>query len=143
VATLYPDLIIKFGGHAMAAGLSIDLKNLERFESAFQQEIARVATPELFAKELLTDGALNAPEMTLATVSQLEQAGPWGQHFRVPVFQGVFRLLDQRLIQDKHLKCTLALEESDTRFSAIAFNVDRAEWPNPGCERVCVAYRLE
>lgn len=138
----YPNIITKFGGHAMAAGLSLPLKNLTAFEQAFHQIAQENLKDKPLAGELISDGELHTDEFTLAFAQCLKEAGPWGQGFPEPLFDGEFQLMDHRLVGSKHLKMTLKLE-TGALIDAIAFNVDLTQWPNPQCSHVNLAYKLD
>jgi single-stranded-DNA-specific exonuclease len=137
----YPDIIGKFGGHAMAAGLSLPLKNLSAFEQVFQQVAEESLKDKPLAGELITDGELQNEDFTLAFAQCLQDAGPWGQGFPEPLFDGEFKLVEQRLVGSKHLKMVLQ-HESGTLIDAIAFNVDLTLWPSAQCSHVNIAYKL-
>jgi single-stranded-DNA-specific exonuclease len=107
VAAHHPGLIDKFGGHAMAAGMSMPEGNLAKFRIAFAAEIAARVEPESLSGVIHSDGALSAAELSLDTARALRGAGPWGQGFPEPVFDGNFRILDARIVGDKHLKMRL------------------------------------
>lgn len=143
VATRHPGLITKFGGHSMAAGLSIPAANLPAFRQAFADMITELSAPEVFESVLLTDGELAANQLTEQNARLLREAGPWGQNFPEPLFEGEFLCLDQRLLKEKHIKFSLGLPDSNRIIDAIAFNVDRQQWPKPGCQRLRLAYRLD
>ena len=138
----YPDIISKFGGHAMAAGLSLPLKNLSAFEQVFHQIAEENLKGKPLAGELISDGELHAEDLTLAFAQCLKEAGPWGQGFPEPLFDGEFQLMDQRLVGSKHLKM-MVKHESGVLIDAIAFNVDLDEWPNSQCRHVNLAYKLD
>ena len=138
----YPDIIGKFGGHAMAAGLSLPLKNLSAFEQVFQQIAQENLEDKPLAGELISDGELQAEDFTLAFAQCLQDAGPWGQGFPEPLFDGEFQLMEHRLVASKHLKMMLK-HESGVLIDAIAFNVDLAHWPNAQCSHVNIAYKLD
>jgi len=138
----YPDIIGKFGGHAMAAGLSLPLKNLAAFEQVFHQIAEENLKDKPLAGELISDGELQAEDFSLAFALCLKEAGPWGQGFPEPLFDGEFKLMDQRLVGSKHLKMTVK-HESGVLIDAIAFNVDLTQWPNPQCSHVNLAYKLD
>ncbi len=144
VAAKNPELLSKFGGHAMAAGLSLDKTRLKDFELAFDREVRQRLEPADLQAELLSDGALSAEEMVLPVAAQLREAGPWGQHFPEPVFDGDFFLLQQRIVGEKHLKMVVSLDrEGRQSMDAIAFNIDPEEWTNQSVEKVKLAYRLD
>lgn len=143
VAARHPQLISKFGGHAMAAGLSLPLPNLEAFCLAFDQELRRTLCEDDFTGRLLSDGELSVEEFHLDQAQALRQAGPWGQHFPEPLFHGTFVLHEQRLVGERHLKMVVASECGQVRLDAIAFNVDRQQWPSPMVRKVRLAYKLD
>lgn len=140
---LYPELIIKFGGHAMAAGLSIAAENYTEFAKLFDACVRRNLTEEDLAGVCVTDGELNTDEFDLRLAQHLRQAGPWGQQFPEPLFHGQFRLLYQRLVGERHLKMQVQAEGSNTVLDAIAFNVDLDCWPNPTIQQVDLVYKLD
>ena len=142
VNTRYPGVIEKFGGHAMAAGLSLPVARLQDFEQAFV-DIARAHMAKLDGNHaLLSDGDLSSKELCLPFAHLLRQAGPFGQGFESPLFDGEFALLDQRLVGQKHLKMVLKSDGAN-EVDAIAFNVDLKSWPNAMVKRVHIAYRLD
>ncbi len=142
VNTRYPGVIEKFGGHAMAAGLSLPVAKLQDFERAFV-DIARAHMEKLDGNHaLLSDGDLSSKELCLPFAHLLRQAGPFGQGFESPLFDGEFALLDQRLVGQKHLKMVLKSDGAN-EVDAIAFNVDLKSWPNAMVKRVHIAYRLD
>ncbi len=141
VAARYPSLIKKFGGHAMAAGLSIERSAFEDFSKAFNSVLAECLSDEDLQPYIPSDGELKEEEFTLAIAEMLNQAGPWGQSFPEPVFDDVFRILDQRLVANKHLKMTLA--KGNRQLEAVAFNIDQAQWPNYRCQEIYAAFRLD
>ena len=143
VAARHPDLISKFGGHAMAAGLSPPEANLAAFTEAFDLEVRRQLTEEDLTGRLLSDGTLAVEEFHLELARALRNAGPWGQHFPEPLFHGVFELVEQRVVGERHLKMVLRTECGSMRLDGIAFGVDREVWPDPNIRWVEVAYRLD
>lgn len=144
VAKQQPQLLQKFGGHAMAAGLTIRREHFEDFTVAFDAELRRQLQPEQLEAELQSDGGLKAEEFSLALANTLRYAGPWGQGYPEPMFDGEFYLLRQRLVGERHLKMVLALAPNGAAiFDAIAFNVDLEQWPDTTIEWVNIAYRLD
>lgn len=137
----HPDLIKKFGGHAMAAGLTLAKQDYARFQAAFDAAVSAVLHDDQLKPLLLTDGALQPEEINLEVAAMLREGGPWGQAFPEPVFDDVFELIEQRLVGDKHLKCRL--RKDNQVIDAIAFFVDTQQWPNHRCERVRVVYRMD
>jgi single-stranded-DNA-specific exonuclease len=137
----YPHLIMKFGGHAMAAGLTISKVSLEEFTKVFDEIVSSQVTDAQLEHSLMSDGELSTEEFSLDLASVLRDAGPWGQAFPEPMFDDVFRILEQRIVGDKHLK--LRLGKDDKVLEAVAFFVDMNEWPNHRCDSVRAAYRLD
>ena len=118
--TRHPGLMGKFGGHAMAAGLTLPKANIEAFGRAFEAVIGELVTPELLTGVLLTDGELLPDELTLELAELIRASGPWGQAFPEPLFDGEFVLVQQRLVGEKHLKMMLTTD-SGHAVDAIAF----------------------
>ena len=116
-----PNLILKFGGHAMAAGLSIKKENFVVFKKAFNDFIQAHLNNELPKAELLTDGQLEAFDITLNNAQLVSDNGPWGQGFEEPLFHGDFEIVSQRIVGEKHLKCSLKLVGDNMAHDAIAF----------------------
>lgn len=143
IANEHPELLSKFGGHAMAAGLSIREEHFEQFSRIFAAEIAKYMNDADLAGFIETDGELKNEEFTLLIAELLQQAGPWGQGFPEPLFDGQFRIIEQRIVGQRHLKMLLQIPESEVYVDAIAFNVDREKWPNSRCDQVHLAYRLD
>lgn len=142
INTRHPGLIIKFGGHAMAAGLTIELAKLADFELAFQQSAQILLQDKPIAGEVLSDGALAKDHYSIAFAQQLKDAGPWGQGFAEPVFDDEFELLEQKLLGGKHLKMLLRYQ-GQVMLDAIAFNIDPSLWPNSNCTKVRLAFKLD
>ncbi len=117
----HPGLIERFGGHAMAAGLSLPHASLEAFRVAFVAEAARALDPALLHAELASDGPLQPAQLTRELALALREAGPWGQGFAPPVFDNRFRVHDWRVLGERHLKLTLEHEEGGARVPAIHF----------------------
>lgn len=138
----YPDLIMKFGGHAMAAGLTIELAKLAQFEEAFHRTADEWLQGQSLVGEVLSDGQLNYQEFNLEFAQQLKNAGPWGQAFPEPIFDDEFELLEQKLLGGKHLKMMVRFEHK-LLLDAIAFNIDPAIWPNKQCHNIRLAFKLD
>ena len=143
VAAKHPGLISKFGGHAMAAGLSLPQENYGAFAAAFDAEVRRQLSEDDLTGRLLSDGQLGVEEFHLELAKALRHAGPWGQHFPEPLFHGVFQIVNQRVVGEKHLKLVLKTECGGQTLDGIAFNVDRELWPNPNVRWVELAYKLD
>jgi len=143
INSLSPELIIKFGGHAMAAGLSIKHEDYPLFAQLFEEQAAAILTPDQLSGKILTDGELSSAEFTLDMAAHLRNSGPWGQGFVEPCFDGKFRIVQQRLVGEKHLKLVLEPEGSNLVVDAIAFNIDLQIWPNPNIQWAHVAFKLD
>ncbi|EKE68493.1 single-stranded-DNA-specific exonuclease RecJ [Gallaecimonas xiamenensis] len=147
VDTQNPGLILKFGGHAMAAGLSIRPGDFERFNAAFVKAAQAKLEPHMLTGEILSDGELLPTEFTLETAQLLRDGGPWGQAFHEPVFDGHFKVVSQRLVGQKHLKLVLSPVGNpagrEQLIDAIHFNADLDTWPNPNIQWVHAAYKLD
>lgn len=138
VAARHPDLIERFGGHAMAAGLSLRADAFEAFRRAFQECAGSLLTPELLQVDVLSDGELAAHEFTRRNAELLRDGGPWGQGFPEPQFDGEFEVLSWRVVGERHLK--LELGYAGQRLNAIEFGGWQGQRP-PAWVRI--AYRLE
>lgn len=136
-------LIDKFGGHAMAAGLTIKLEKLASFKQAFSQELVKHMSADDCIGKLYSDGELTYQDLSLETASMLEQAGPWGQEFPRPMFDNEFFIIEQRLLAGKHLKMSLKLNAVSNPIDAIAFNVAEGVWPNYRANKIRCAYYLD
>lgn len=138
VAARHPQLIERFGGHAMAAGLSLRAADFAAFSDAFRQVAAMALTPELLQADVLSDGELEADEFCRASAEALRNGGPWGQGFPEPQFDGEFDVLGWRVVGERHLKLELGL--AGRRLNAIEFGGWTGLAP---AARVRIAYRLE
>ncbi|MGK4299884.1 single-stranded-DNA-specific exonuclease RecJ [Klebsiella pneumoniae] len=141
--TLYPGLILKFGGHAMAAGLSLEEARFEEFQQRFGELVTEWLDPALLQGEVVSDGPLAAAEMSMEVAQMLRDAGPWGQMFPEPLFDGRFRLLQQRLVGERHLKVMVEPVDGGPLLDGIVFNVDTSIWPDNGVREVQLAYKLD
>ncbi|WP_394150813.1 single-stranded-DNA-specific exonuclease RecJ [Vibrio maritimus] len=147
IDTQNPGLILKFGGHAMAAGLTIMEKDFERFSKLFDQVVREELGDTALKGIILSDGELTPEEFSMHTAEQIRAGGPWGQAFPDPVFDGEFKVLHQKLVGEKHLK--LMVEPMHKGFGtnimldAIAFNVDLRRWPDASVKTVTLAYKLD
>ena len=139
VATLHPGLLNRFGGHAMAAGLSLPHAHLEAFREAFDAVASACIDPDLLAPEILTDGSLGSEEISLALAHALQGGGPWGQAFPEPLFEGVFEIRSLRVVGEHHLRLSLGFD--GTVFEAMAFNASDAPWASEG-QQIRAAYRV-
>ncbi|MEB3753110.1 single-stranded-DNA-specific exonuclease RecJ [Acinetobacter sp. MD2(2019)] len=141
VAQQSPHLVRYFGGHAAAAGLTIEKQHFEEFKQQFIRYIQQMDR-DLFQMTLWTDGELPAEAFQLTTVDLIEQAGPWGQKFPAPVFEGWFDIQEHRWLKEKHLKLNLVLDNGQ-RVEALAFNAQEQFEFNASCEKVRLVYELE
>ncbi|WP_410678744.1 single-stranded-DNA-specific exonuclease RecJ [Avibacterium paragallinarum] len=139
----HPDIILKFGGHAMAAGLSIQEEKFSDFQRLFNDVVEECLDEKDLQGIVWTDGELASQFMNLDTAELLKQAGPWGQAFPEPTFDGEFKLLQQRLVGEKHLKMMLEPQNGGPLLDAIAFNVDTRYYPDLSLKKVKLAYKLE
>lgn len=145
VATSHQGLLEKFGGHAMAAGLTLEASRLDEFTQAICKIVEKNANKETFQEIYYSDGELDKADFDLKKADELRFAAPWGQHFPAPVFDNHFVIVNKKLLKEKHYKLILrpVSPEGDFRtVSAIAFNVDIENWPEEGSE-VHLLYRLE
>ena len=138
-----PGLITRFGGHAMAAGLTLPRTAYRQFAAAFVEEVERHAQDVHLQAVLESDGELAENEFQLPLATELRFGGPWGQHFPEPVFDGRFTVVSQRIVGERHLKLVLTPAGGDTAVDAIAFNIDPAVWPDPSIAEIEIAYRLD
>ncbi len=139
IAARHPGLLSKFGGHAMAAGLSLRAEDFSAFAAAFDEEARRQLDAGDLQQVLFSDGELSAAELTLETAQLLREAGPWGQQCPEPRFDGTFDLLDERVVGEKHLKLRVAAD--GVTLDAIAFNALDEDWQL--APRLRLAYRLD
>ncbi|HHF6215098.1 TPA: single-stranded-DNA-specific exonuclease RecJ [Haemophilus influenzae] len=141
----HPNIILKFGGHAMAAGLSIREEYFADFQHLFNQTIADWLDEEHLQGIIWTDGELNSNEFNLETAELIKSVGTWGQGFPEPCFDGEFKILDQRAIgQNKnHLKMLLEPKQGGVLLDAIAFNIDTRLYPDLSIKQARLVYKLE
>ena len=142
VAARHPGLVSKFGGHAMAAGLSLPMEHLAAFSAAFDQEVRAHLAPEDLRGVILSDGELAPQELGLDLANLLRGAGPWGQAFPEPVFDGRFEIIQRRAVGERHLKMVVKAPGDERVFDAIAFNTADADWP-AHTTHVQLAYKLD
>lgn len=141
----HPNIILKFGGHAMAAGLSIREEYFADFQHLFNQTIADWLDEEHLQGIIWTDGELNSNEFNLETAELIKSVGTWGQEFPEPCFDGEFKILDQRAIgQNKnHLKMLLEPKQGGVLLDAIAFNINTRLYPDLSIKQARLAYKLD
>ena len=126
IATQHPQLIHKFGGHAMAAGLSVPRAQLDNFMSAFDTQVRALLDESTLQSILQTDGELTADEFMLPLARQLRDSEPWRQHFPPPLFEGVFTVLYTRIMGEQHLRLVVSPVKASTKLDAVMFRVDDA-----------------
>lgn len=143
IASREAGLIDKFGGHAMAAGLSLKRSRLNQFIEIYESEVASALAEMDLDESIMTDGELEATEMTLSLSELLRHGGPWGMGFPEPLFHGRFLVSECSVVGDKHLKMTLTPEESETTLSGIVFNQILPGDPPPEWALVQAVYRLD
>ncbi|AAV81664.1 single-stranded-DNA-specific exonuclease RecJ [Idiomarina loihiensis] len=128
VHSLQPGIMERFGGHAMAAGLTMKKENLTRFSELAEQVASEWLSEEQKQRVFWSDGELTTTQLSLDSVNTLQSAGPWGQQFPEPMFDGQFELVDQRIVGERHLKLVVRHPQGEL-LDAIAFNVDTQQWP--------------
>ncbi|HCE4789954.1 TPA: single-stranded-DNA-specific exonuclease RecJ [Vibrio parahaemolyticus] len=147
IDTQNPGLIIKFGGHAMAAGLTIKEQDFERFSRLFDEVVKKELDEAALKGVILTDGELKPEEFSMHIAEQLRAGGPFGQAFPEPIFDGEFKVLHQKLVGEKHLKLMLEPlykgHPTNVMIDGIAFNVDLRRWPDASVKTVRLAYKLD
>ncbi|HIF5769864.1 TPA: single-stranded-DNA-specific exonuclease RecJ [Vibrio parahaemolyticus] len=147
IDTQNPGLIIKFGGHAMAAGLTIKEQDFERFSRLFDEVVKKELDEAALKGVILTDGELKPEEFSMHIAEQLRAGGPFGQAFLEPIFDGEFKVLHQKLVGEKHLKLMLEPlykgHPTNVMIDGIAFNVDLRRWPDASVKTVRLAYKLD
>ncbi|MGP2966103.1 single-stranded-DNA-specific exonuclease RecJ [Serratia marcescens] len=140
---LNPGLMMKFGGHAMAAGLSLEEARFDEFRQRFGELVGEWLDPAMLEGVIWSDGELAMQELSLTTAELLREGGPWGQAFPEPTFDGKFRILQQRLVGEKHLKLMVEPLGGGPLLDGIAFNVDTTLWPDSSVHEVELAYKLD
>lgn len=140
---LNPGLMMKFGGHAMAAGLSLEEGRFDEFRQRFGELVGEWLDPAMLEGVIWSDGELAMQELSLTTAELLREGGPWGQAFPEPTFDGKFRILQQRLVGEKHLKLMVEPLGGGPLLDGIAFNVDTTLWPDSSVREVELAYKLD
>ena len=142
IATEHPNLILQFGGHAMAAGLSMHAHHLPSFTIAFDEMVGRRLSKLDLQQKILSDGELSETDLSLEFADLLQNVTTWGQHFPEPIFHGIFEVVNVRILKDSHLKLLVRTNSAGKEHEAIAFNVDKPEmWQ--GMRRVLLAYKLD
>lgn len=147
IDTQNPGLIAKFGGHAMAAGLTIDEVDFEKFSKLFDEAVRQDLDEASLKGVVMSDGELLPEEFSMHVAETLRGAGPWGQAFPEPIFDGEFKVLHQKLVGEKHLKLMLEPlhkgHPTNIMIDGIAFNIDVRRWPDASVKTVHLAYKLD
>lgn len=144
----YPNILNKFGGHAMAAGLTIKEKDFEFFQLHFNQICSGLLSDDDLSPELVSDGELAGDCYHLDFAEMLRFVAPWGQNFSQPQFHGQFQIINQRLLGERHLKLLLKEVHSEKIVDAIQFNLDPIEldkgvWPDHSCQKIQCVFTLD
>lgn len=142
IATRYPGLLSKFGGHAMAAGLTLPAARLEDFRAAFVEAVSEQLSADDLQAVVYSDGELPRDALCIDLAQALREAGPWGQGFPEPIFDGVFGIAQRRVVGERHLRLSLRSEQGGSALEAIAFNTDERQVP-ASAQRVELAYKLD
>jgi single-stranded-DNA-specific exonuclease len=142
VAARSPELLKKFGGHAMAAGLSLQERDLKAFGEAFDREVRLHIDEQDLRGVIRSDGTLEGDDFSLELAREIRDGGPWGQGFPEPLFDGIFTLVSGRIVAEKHLKMVLQPQRGEQFLEAIAFNQRERGLPAAG-EQIHAAYRLD
>ena len=141
VDATHPGLISAFGGHAMAAGLSMPASGLGLFSDALEACATQMLGNGSLTPEVLTDGELASSDINLRMAMALRDLGPWGQQFPEPLFEGAFEIVDQRIVGGAHLKMVLRPLDGSSLVDAIAFGTLPEDLPSPKAIRAL--YRLD
>lgn len=141
IAVARPELLNKFGGHAMAAGLTLQKSHFDQFSRRFSEAVEKQLQDHTLTGRLISDGGLEPDELDLSIAEQLSQAGPWGQGFTEPLFDDRFEIVQQREVGIGHAKMTLRRDDCPDNLEAIAFNQAEAMPERPGAT-IHAAYRL-
>ena len=142
VASHHPGIISKFGGHAMAAGLTILESDLEQFKKVFDEITGMFLSGNELDGALLSDGELSINELSFEVAEKIISSGPWGQGFPEPVFDGEFEIINTRIVGERHLKLQLRHPGNNRTIEAIAFNITDEDWPE-ATGRVQTVYKLD
>lgn len=142
IASSHPAILKKFGGHAMAAGMTLKMSDYPVFSLAFDEMVGKRLEDVDIDQTVYTDGELNEEDISLQFADLLQESGPWGQEFPEPAFEGVFDVVQSRIVGRNHLKLVLRLPFSELLIDAIAFNVEQPElWL--GLRKIKTVYKLD
>ncbi len=143
VSKKHPGMILKFGGHAMAAGLSLLPEKFDEFKQAFDDIVKKLLDEKALTQVQETDGAIPEALMTMETSELIKFASPWGQAFPAPVFDDIFSVDNWRIVGEKHLKLVLRQVDSQKQYDAIAFNMTESVLPSGESSHIRAVYRLD
>ena len=129
IATEQPKLIVTFGGHAMAAGLTLTESAFNEFYALFNEQIRLHVEINGLNSEIYSDGELTRDDISMEVAEMIRSAGPWGQGFPEPVFEGIFEIVDKKIVGDNHLKLKIKTADNNRHIDAIAFNTTHRAWP--------------
>ena len=141
IATRHPGMLTKFGGHAMAAGMTLPKSQFKNFSKAFDEEVRNRVSEDELCQVIHSDGELSMDEIDLTLARIIDEGGPWGQHFAEPVFDGRFDIVERRIVGERHLKLLLRVPGTDKLVDAIAFHAVDDAWPEH-IAQVDIAYKL-
>ncbi|OCG03966.1 single-stranded-DNA-specific exonuclease RecJ [Gilliamella sp. wkB112] len=139
----YPDLIVSFGGHAMAAGLTILEEKLESFKTCIETLVNNRINPDLLQQVIETDGEVDSHDLNYIIAKQLKEFGPWGEGFSEPIFDGEFIIHQQRIFAEKHLSLILEPKNGGPLIEGVYFNVNHSEWPDQSIKNIKIVYHLD
>lgn len=139
----YPDILVSFGGHAMAAGLSIQEKDLDKFRDLLETVITEQLDLKVLEQTIETDGEINNEDFNYSIAKLLKDSGPWGEGFIEPTFDGEFIIHQQRIFAEKHLKLVLEPKNGGPIIEGICFNVNLTKWPDQTIKEAKIVYHLD
>lgn len=138
----HPNLIVSFGGHAMAVGLTIREQDIELFRDSFEALLNDKLSEEVLQPTIETDGEVDGQDFNYAMALQLKEGGPWGEGFDEPIFDGEFIIHQQRLFAEKHLRLVLEPQNGGSLIEGILFNADLQQWPDQSIKKAKIVYHL-
>lgn len=139
----YPDILVSFGGHAMAAGLSIQEKDLDQFRDLLETVISEQLDLNVFEQKIETDGEIDNEDFNYSIAKLLKESGPWGEGFIEPTFDGEFIIHQQRIFAEKHLRLVLEPKNGGPIIEGICFNVNLTKWPDQTIKEAKIVYHLD
>lgn len=139
----YPNILVSFGGHAMAAGLSIQEKDLDKFRDLLETVITEQLDLKVLEQTIETDGEINNEDFNYSIAKLLKDSGPWGEGFIEPTFDGEFIIHQQRIFAEKHLKLVLEPKNGGPIIEGICFNVNLTKWPDQTIKEAKIVYHLD